>query len=167
MRAWVLALAAAVFAGAPARGGAQAPADAPTGAVPPCRTTALVTIPQVFTQDGTTAASDSPTLLDRFYIAVTCDAEHDAGDYQIWWKSSLTSPAASARLVTIIDAPAEACTVECPGFDFYVEVNNWRMVPGCYGVRGIYGDAIDEYWQCTRAVVYTLSPERATAPSRE
>jgi hypothetical protein len=168
MRSLVLAFAACVIAGLPAHGRAQAaPADAPNGPAPPCRTTALTTDPQLFTQGDPTRASDSEALVERFYVAVACDTEHDPGDYQIWWKSSRASPAVEARLVAIIDEPADTCAAKCSEFEFFVEVNHWRMTPGCYGVRAIYGDAVDEYWQCTRAIVYTLSPQRAGAPSRD
>lgn len=136
------------------------PATAP-GAAAPCRTTALATVPQIFAQDGAVATSES-VLVERFYIAVTCSAEHEPGDYQVWWKPSLASPPSSARLVAIINEQTEACAADCfavgPDFDFFIEVNNWRMTPGCYGVKAIFGKAVDEFWQCTRTVVYTLAP---------
>jgi hypothetical protein len=138
---------------------AQAPARSPA----PCRTTALTTVPQLYTQDGGTAESGGAALVERFYVAMTCDGDHRAGDYQIWWKERLTSPATAARLVAIIDQQTETCAADCyvigPEFDFFIEVNNWRMRPGCYGVKAIFGDAVDEYWQCTRTVLYTLAPD--------
>jgi hypothetical protein len=155
---------------APAHGQAP-PAASPVAAAAPCRTTALATVPQLFTLDARMVASEAPPFVERFYVAVTCDAGRPAGDYQIWWKETLTSPASSARLVAIIDEQTDACGADCfaaaPDFDFFIEVNNWRMAPGCYGVRAIYGDAIDEYWQCTRTVMYTLAPAAPTAASRE
>src|SRR5688572_19391369 len=95
----------------PPRIGAQ-PAAAPGGTAAPCRTTALATVPQMFAQDGAVATSESASV-ERFYIAVTCDAEHAPGDYQVWWKASLASPSSSARLVAIINEQTEVCAAEC------------------------------------------------------
>jgi hypothetical protein len=142
------------------------PAATGGGTAAPCRTTALATVPQIFAHDGAVATSESASV-ERFYIAVTCDAEHEPGDYQVWWKATLASPSSSARLVAIINEQTEACAADCfavgPDFDFFIEVNEWRMTPGCYGVKAIFGEAVDEFWQCTRTVVYTLAPGATTA----
>jgi hypothetical protein len=164
LAAWLL-----LWACAPAEAQSVPAPRAAAGA--PCRTTALATVPQLFTLDPRTLASEAPPFVERFYVAVACDAERPPGDYQIWWKETLASPASSARLVAIIDEQTEACRSDClaagPGFDFFVEVNNWRMAPGCYGVRAIYDGAVDEYWQCTRTVIYTLAPVEPRGANRD
>jgi hypothetical protein len=140
---------------------ASAAAAAPQPPKTPCRTTALATLPELFTADGGTEQ-----YLERFLVAVDCDDPNTAGDYQIWWRASPASPPSSARLVAILNDQTEACergrgcSPAGREFDFAVEVNSWRMIPGCYVVKGIFGTAVDEYWQCTRPLVFTLAKAR-------
>jgi hypothetical protein len=159
--AWILG--AGVSAAAEAqRGNAESPPALAVSAPAPCRTTALASEPQLFAAADSSAAAQPAQYVERFFVAVECDEVNASGDYQIWWKPTLGSPSNSARLVAILDDQGESCdrVLGCfpagPEFDFAVEVNRWPMRWGCYGVRSIFGAAVDEYWQCTRAVVFTL-----------